>query len=137
MKNLTTCKYDGKEYSNGSEVCQSGRVKECINGEWKDTGRDCGEKTGLEISLKQAVGDDFEKIAPLEVKTAGVYTHYTLEKNVSEDRDKIYGYWNNSIAAVCTGAGYSAYIFKIQVKEKSFLPGTCAGNRVLKVVIET
>ncbi|MCL7942286.1 hypothetical protein M8009_18585 [Halomonas sp. ATCH28] len=37
----TTCKFEGLEYSEGSEVCQLERVMRCENGLWKDTGRDC------------------------------------------------------------------------------------------------
>lgn len=38
-----TCVYDGKEFSEGSEVCQEGRVKECRGEKWIDTGRECAK----------------------------------------------------------------------------------------------
>ncbi len=139
---MATCKYDGNEYSTGSEVCQSGRVKECIDGEWKDTGRDCGkskplDQSILDLSIKDSIEDNLKEISPLKDTTAGVYTHYTLKKNASQDRDKLYGIWSNQIAAVCIGQGYSAYIYKMQIKEIALLPGECSGNKVLKVVINT
>ena len=39
---MTSCTFGGQEYSEGSELCQEGRIKKCVKGEWRDTSRDCG-----------------------------------------------------------------------------------------------
>ena len=36
-----SCKYAGQDYSDGSEVCQEGRLMVCRDGNWADTGSDC------------------------------------------------------------------------------------------------
>lgn len=35
------CTYDGKEYSDGAVVCQSGIKFKCIDGVWDNTGQKC------------------------------------------------------------------------------------------------
>jgi hypothetical protein len=44
-----SCYYDGKQFSDGSEVCQSGVVKKCIDGTWADTAYDCIEGGGRKL----------------------------------------------------------------------------------------
>jgi hypothetical protein len=36
-----TCLYEGKEYSNGSELCQVTKLMKCETGNWVDTGLNC------------------------------------------------------------------------------------------------
>lgn len=55
---MNTCTYGGKEYSEGSEVCQTGRVMVCHGGNWGDTGRDCTE------SIPYKRNDDFHGNIP-------------------------------------------------------------------------
>ncbi|MGY2462299.1 hypothetical protein [Vreelandella sulfidaeris] len=40
---MNTCFYGDNRYSEGTEICQQGRVMRCIGGAWSDTGRDCPE----------------------------------------------------------------------------------------------
>jgi len=37
-----SCTYDGKEYSDGSVVCQSGKEYRCNDGTWDSLGSSCG-----------------------------------------------------------------------------------------------
>ena len=48
-----SCTYDGKEYSDGSVVCQSGKEYRCNDGTWDSLGTSCGTK----VSCPQITDD--------------------------------------------------------------------------------
>lgn len=48
-----TCKYAGKEYSEGSLICKNGREMKCRGGDWEETGYACNKSDGEEISETQ------------------------------------------------------------------------------------
>ncbi|MER3317326.1 MAG: DUF1496 domain-containing protein [Allomuricauda sp.] len=41
----STCIYNGKEYSDGSTVCQGGTLHQCRDGRWDNLGTACKENT--------------------------------------------------------------------------------------------
>ena len=43
------CTYNGKEYSEGSVVCQAGQLKRCTAGQWVNWGGSCRAEDGTQL----------------------------------------------------------------------------------------
>lgn len=61
-----SCLYGGKEYTHGSEICQSGSVKRCIDGDWLDTARACTNDSTPAVKLEDFRIIDDTQAASLE-----------------------------------------------------------------------
>ena len=54
MPNENACEYGGVKYSEGSEICQGGRMMVCQGGTWNPTGASCAvEDEGKEITKEE------------------------------------------------------------------------------------
>jgi hypothetical protein len=55
---VITCVYDGRSYSDGMPVCQSGTQYRCENGTWRNEGLGCAEQTALPCNAAGVIFGD-------------------------------------------------------------------------------
>lgn len=134
------CSYGGQQYSDGSQICQAGRVMVCAGGNWSDTGRDCAttpvivsdeDKKKIEAVLKK-FPDSAELPPPGQINLL-VNTTYSLTKFVSVRNDQVWGQWSDSIGGACGGFGQSGYVFRVQLISVDDA-GECHNDRITKIV---
>jgi hypothetical protein len=86
------CKYDGKEYSEGSVICVNRRELKCRGNEWQDIG-ECNHETSPMNDIPTVPDDDKEILALdpriLEKPPQGVstYTVYADHFSIRQTRD--------------------------------------------------
>lgn len=74
-----SCMYESKDYSDGSEICQAGTVKRCIDGDWVDIGRECnGSET------RDKMFDGIREINDDEMGDFSEYEEDTDDTNANE-----------------------------------------------------
>lgn len=129
---MTTCTYGGKEYSEGSEVCQAGRVMVCRGGNWGDTGRDCSGSASVDLPRKDET-PEIKAIKPLEHATAGTFTNYSLQRDVYWSGDKLYGRWSTQMSSACASMGEHGYINAVQIVSGPESVGQCSGQALIRV----
>lgn len=75
-----SCTYNGIEYSEGSIVCQAGRIMKCSGNDWTDTGGNCEE---IELTITSAE----PHTVPYRIDTS--HTILTTDMRVPYDWNKV------------------------------------------------
>lgn len=136
---MTSCFYDGAEYSEGSEVCQEGRLMVCRFGAWEDTKRDCSLNSPVEIPYRDLEGPAEDYFHPGPV-VHGLATWYAAQDSLvwSDGGAVLQGRWAQSLAACCETLPRPGLIHKIQIKEGPVVVGSCGSGKpiAVRVVIE-
>lgn len=136
---MTACTFAGQEYSEGSVVCQGGRLMRCQGGNWGDTGADCDGNATAE--QRQKIDEAIRKLGirhiaerPKECWSA-TSTWFAALELVKESGGILYGPWNNSLSSACVNTGFVSAIARDALARPPQVVGSCSGFEIVMVEV--
>ncbi|GGY35865.1 DUF1496 domain-containing protein [Pseudoduganella albidiflava] len=136
---MSMCTYAGQEYSEGSVICQGGRLMKCQGGNWGDTGASCSNAISEEGYSKISEALGFLNIKRVDMTPADARpvnsTWFAALELLSENSGMYYGPWNNSFSSACVNTGFVSVIARDAMTRPPEVVGTCSGYQI--VMVET
>ena len=148
---MNGCKFDGREYSEGSIICCNDKELKCSGGEWVETGLQCdgvddqsgGILSGLGISRRTSGEQSKDEVGLLnfngeKYNALTQRTLYTYKIYAYRSGNRLQGKWARSRADLCLDNVTPGYIFEFDVVEREVVNDFCrvAMGKILVVKID-